>query len=753
MRPSTESTPALQGREETETARPDAFMRYCGTAILVLLVLGGTPGRSEVVSNAVYRLQVENGAGGLTLALHDQQMGLDVADAVTYQAQRTVTEGAMLYRELKAISVTAKDDTLTIRGSLAGLDLEQRFHLPADQPYLEETITLTSSSSEVIRLEEFEVGFLRRFASRPGQVLVNLQGDRVVALPFRRRPTDREGQLHDYSFKQFLTEAGEVLRFNADEDWEEEADFPGHLPSRHRSSEGWAWTHTNATFCVFKFNQDAVEFSVISPVLGAKGVSLRFGGACMVDGLPACLLEIPPGRSIRLGLNRYQTVTGNYLPGLYALRSFLDECGCRFPTNYNPAVHWNELYDNQFYTVGTPGKPAGHVDNTRALLYTAAMMEAEAAKARDYSCEALYMDPGWDSNFGTLLWGEKWLGPRPDFIRRIHRDYGLGVSLHCALAAWMSDPLYCTNNPGVASYPESTFRQDAAGKTLTNSICIGSRQYLDLALNRMLENCADGVGFLMLDGDWYQGGCWNHDHGHPVPFRQEDQIAAIADLAQRIHAKYPAVVIEMHDPIAGGNAVRRTPVYYRYGLPGSFDDNWGFELMWQPMKDLRTGAARSLYYYNLGCNVPAYLHVDLRGDNEHALVLWWYASTCRHLGIGGTHPNPLIADLQMREMKRYRQWERFFKRGEFYGLNEEIHLHVLPAENAFVATVFNLSNEPRRLRGDFDLRLAKGLDLDRFYTRSGIWGDFDKKGLFKVRVDLPPWSVQVEEFRALPVTK
>jgi hypothetical protein len=403
--------------------------------------------------------------------------------------------------------------------------------------------------------------------------------------------------------------------------------------------------------------------------------------------------------------------------------------------------------------VGTPGKPAGNLDDTRAVLYTRAIIETEAAKARDYSCQALYLDPGWDSNFGTFIWGEKWLGPRQDFIRRIRSDYGLGVSLHCPLASWMSNPVFQTNNPGVSSYPPSSFRKDAGGRIITNSICTGSRQYLDLALNRMLDHCADGVGFLMFDGDWYQGGCWNRDHGHPVPYRMEDHVEAVAALAQRVHAAYPGVLIEMHDPVGGGSPARFAPVYYKYGLPGSFDENWGFELMWQPMHDLRTGAARALFYYNLGCNVPAYLHVDLRDDNEHALVLWWYASTCRHLGIGGTHHNPIVADLQMREMKRYHEWERFFKRGEFYGISEEIHLHVLPQEGAFVVNVFNLSSETRVLSGEFDLRQATGLNLNRYYTRSGNWGDFDKAGVFKVKLEMPPWSAQVGQFRAVSGTE
>jgi len=728
-------------------------MQHCGKVALALLMLGARPALGETLTNTAYRLEVTNGPSGLTLALRDQRMGMAVADGLIYRAQRTVAEGALLSRELKSCSVAVTGDELTIRGKLAGLDLEQRFTLPAGKPCLEEQITLVNGTSEAIRLEEFEAGFRRRVASMTGRVLAGLTEDRIVALPFRKRPTDAEGELHDYTLNQLLTQPGGAQRVNMEESWQADRGISGYVPSRHRSAEGWAWTHRDSSLCVFKFSQDLLEFSALSTVVEPDGVSLRFGGACMVDGLPSRLLAIPPGRSVVLGLNRYQTVSGDYVEGLYAMREFLDERGCRFPADYNPPAQWNELYDSPFWDVDTPGKPDGNIDDTRAVLYTKALMETEAAKARDYSCESLYLDPGWDSNFGTLIWGEKWLGPRREFVDRMKKEYGLGLSLHCPLASWMSHPVMRTNNPGVRAYPETSFRKDAEGKILTNSICCGSRQYLDLALRRMLESCADGVGFLMFDGDWYQGGCWNRDHGHPVPYREEDQVEAVSGLAQGVHAKYPRVLIEMHDPIGSGSPAKFTPVYYKYGLPGGFDENWGFELMWRPMHDLRAGAAKALYYYNLGCNVPAYLHVDLRDDNDHALVLWWYASTCRHLGIGGTHPNPFVAELHRREMKRYREWERFFKRGEFFGISEEIHLHVLPKENAFVANLFNLSSETRVIRGEFDLRRAKGLDLNRYYIGASRWGGFKKEGKFTVSLEMPPWSAEVGAFHAIEETR
>ena len=99
-------------------------------------------------------------------------------------------------------------------------------------------------------------------------------------------------------------------------------------------------------------------------------------------------------------------------------------------------------------------------------------------------------------------------------------------------------------------------------------------------------------------------------------------------------------------------------------------------------------------------------------------------------------------------MRRYGELERFYKSGEFFGMHEEAHVHVLPAENAFVVNLFNLSDESRVIQGS--LRVAEmGLDPDRWYvTPKG--GRFDARdGTFNVQRRLPPWSAEVMEVRSL----
>ena len=165
--------------------------------------------------------------------------------------------------------------------------------------------------------------------------------------------------------------------------------------------------------------------------------------------------------------------------------------------------------------------------------------------------------------------------------------------------------------------------------------------------------------------------------------------------------------------------------------------------MWNPIEDLRSGRAQGLYYYNLGCNIPVYLHIDLRDDNEHCTVLWWFASTCRHLGIGGTHPDPPIAERQKLAMARYRRLDRFYKRGEFVGVSEEIHVHVMPGEQSCVVNIFNLNDAPRRIEGGIEVSKL-GLDPDRWYTRSDRQASLGG-GRLNVNAQLPSWGHQLIE--------
>ena len=564
------------------------------------------------LSNAAFHLTVTLGAE-VQVGLRDVTAAAPLAEgAYIYRATRRVPEGVLQVTGLPDARCTATPERLLIEGRLAGLDLAHEFWLPASRPLLEERLRLTNTTSEPIRLSAFAFGFQRPIADQVGGLLPERADDRLVAIPFRHRATDPAEMDMDLGLADLLARLGRAPRVNFDR-------FQvGYVPAPVWASDGWAWTSAGRTLGIFKFNQAALEFSILELEVAA-GVALRFGGAGQLEGQPEALAVIAPGQTVALGVTRLVSLPGGHVAASYAFRSWLDEQGCRFPAAYNPPVHWNELYDNPEWSTGTPGQPP-QPRRTRPLTYSKALILEEAAKAQAYGCQALYLDPGWDIEFGSLIWANEWLGELPAFVAEVRQRYGLSVSLHCPLAAWSS-----VDGSGTHLWPAEAQRMTADGRLMPGALCLAARQYHDEAARRMLALCAGGVQFLMFDGNAWPGECWNPDHGHAVPLTYAEHCRANMRLAARIHAEYPRVLIEMHDPIMAGMRMRYTPVYYGYGLPGSYDDNWGLELMWQPLEDIRLGRARALYYYNLACNVPLYLHVDLRGDNEHSLVLWWYA--------------------------------------------------------------------------------------------------------------------------------
>jgi hypothetical protein len=674
-----------------------------------------------------------------------RKQGWLICDAPYHlRVTKRVPEGILECTKPADCRVAEEGDALVLTVQLAGLSVRVQFSLPAGQSYLEERLCLSNDGDEPLSIEAFEAGFQHRFTDERFHILPDSGHDVFVPIPLRTRADSVPGECLDVTFADLLRKwGGEQLGLDP---------FPqAYRPSPHRYSDAWAWTHGPSTLGIYKFNQEAIEHSVLSLASCPDHGTLRFGGAVVTGDEPDRVVQIAPGARLEFGVTRYEVFDGHYVSAYYGYRRFLDAQGCRFPADFNPPVHWNEIYDNAEWFL-SPGQPCER-PLTRPVTYTKAHMEAEAVKARDYGCEALYMDPGWDTEFGTFLWGEEWLGPRKAFVDDMREKYGLQVSLHCPVAPWTS-----IEKRGVHAWPKESRRMDREGKVIEDSICLGSSAYRDLAVKRLVEHCDDGVTFIMFDGTWWIGTCYDPNHGHPVPYTREDHCRANLDLAQRVHAAHPECVIEMHDMISGGSHIRYTPVYYKYGLPQSYDENWGFELMWNTLDDVMSGRASCLFYYNLGCNVPSYLHIDLRDDNAHCLVLWWFASTNRHLGIGGTHPDPMIAEAQKRAMKHYRELKEYYAHGMFYGMEhvgitepakpEEFHLHVLPDKRSLVVNVFNLSDTPRRMTAGVSMETL-GLPRDAWYHIPKGCGINLATGWFHVDRYVPAWGAFVAEMQAI----
>ena len=321
----------------------------------------------NIMENSAYRLALDVTSRGLHAVLEDKRSGLRLADGpMVYRTDATGHENPAALFQLVNPAVSAEGHRLIIRGTLAGLRVEHAFVLPPDKPVMDETLRLTNPSASVVSLADFECGFTRILKDESGSIPADLAGDRWVAVPHRKRAEDPKEKFLDFSASDMSDKPGFEAHPDAVQD-------PHYRPSRHRYSDGWAWTHGNAALGVYKYSQEAMLYSVLSTAKTNGWTLLRFGGTAMIMGEPAVLTRLRPGQTADLGLTRYETFEGGWREAMYGFRRFLDERGCRFPASYDPPVHWEQLYDME-----------GAWDH-RAEQYTKAAIEREAQKGVDRS--------------------------------------------------------------------------------------------------------------------------------------------------------------------------------------------------------------------------------------------------------------------------------------------------------------------------------------------------------------------------------
>jgi hypothetical protein len=663
------------------------------------------------LSNAAFRLTLSPREGLANTRLVHTPSGLALSDGdYSYSFARPV------FRESQ-ISEGADGSTLVRMGAavLDGqLHIQQEFRIAGNAPWVEEQITLTNQTSAPLDLASGRCGFVLPLKLSGNQVAGDWARFKFIAAPFRRVPLGHRTQYNDFPLREILTE-----QFSS-QLWTLETTVTSAY-----AAEGWVLTDGKQGFLLTKYSQRGMEWSILDrvPLPGAE-VGLRWGGFGIYRGNPEHGAWLAPGKSHTFGVTRLTAFTGGLLEGYYTFREEMAARGHGYPKGFNPPVHWNELYDNKLWWLPYPKQDDAEM---RKKYYTLADMKAEAAKAKAIGCESLYLDPGWDTNFASKIWDEKRLGTFKSFTEMLRRDYGLKCSLHTPLTGWC--------NP--SSYPVEMYRMDRYGHRLTwdparghlaSPLCGASRQYQEESARRFKALARDGAAYFMFDGTMYHGECWDPQHGHPVPARLEEHVQGLCRLARMVHEEYPEVLIEMHDPVLGGYPAHAAPIYYGHGRAPEgeqyaqalgFDSVWAFELMWMPMEDLLSGRAIALYYYNLAYDLPLYIHIDLRTDNRNALVFWWNASTCRHLGIGGTHKDPVVRKAQKEAMATYRRLEQFFKAGKFYGLDETVHVHTHPTDQAAVINCFNLEDAPVEREVEL-LPERVGLDPRRSYKVEGV---------------------------------
>ena len=603
-----------------------------------------------------------------------------------------------------------------------------------------ETIQISNQGIQNLRFTAVDLGYL-----------FPLQNQTLYAIPFT---VQQDGMRHIYSsdilknghyralINDDLPDPNEKVYGNSVYSDNSHPEPPLWEEDRLRS-EAWFWGGDDGGLLVAKYNNQNIEYSIAEP-MGEKHEFLRLGGVgfCLF-GEPADAVDLPVRETFTYGKTFYIPCE-SFEKAAAAYRQLLDDHGHGFPEDYRPKIHWNELYD------------IGWFHSNRSLLkenYTLSKLLQEAQKAKECGCDALYLDPGWEYAEGLTFFDHHRLGQQKDFVKILKEQYGLDLSIRCILRTYINywpshlDVLHREGGIQAACMvPTGTIPNEQ----LLYEQCLCNPVFLEEKARRIGKLVEDGATWIMLDEMDWRGPCYEKAHGHKVPSTAAEHADAVYDLAKRVKTKYQ-IPVEVHDPVWPWHSSVYTPVYYRqgFGAEGSYSENWGFEFMWECIHDLQSGKALSLYYYNLGCNIPLYLHINMAADNDQCLFFWWAASTVRHLGIGGKECHssviPTNRHFEVNFEKRYASYKEcmekycklraYYQRGIFCGIHEYAHLHVLKEAKGGVLDLFNCTDATKVCTAEIDAELLGGEGL-QVVGANVVW----ENGILRVIQEIPAFS-------------
>lgn len=308
----------------------------------------------------------------------------------------------------------------------------------------------------------------------------------------------------------------------------------------------------------------------------------------------------------------------------------------------------------------------------------------------------LHLDPGWETVWGSNIWNDQAMGDAAEFVLEAERH---GLEVGCWTSVHTTDPevhkgSYAIGQSGEQYFAEDfTFLNPAAERLW--GVCLASA-WRQTTLDRLSRLGRAGVRFLnsdFHDWPWSGEGCRSNEHLHSRPITRAQWAESLNGLYEDLHRACPDMVIELHDHVESGEY--RTPAWYLYDRPFSYDEKWAYEFMWKTYEDLMERKLFALYHLRLAEPIPLYLHINASSDNENALAFWYVASCVTHIGVGAImKAGDAQRNAYARAFEQYNARFDAFALGEFYGIDELTHVHVSLDRKSAVLLAFNLDDQP-----------------------------------------------------------
>ncbi len=602
-------------------------------------------------------------------------------------------------------------------GGPVRLNIRHRFYIPENEDFLEERIMLRNKGRINIVLRGYRFGFRKKLQmpKRYGGPGIDVEDYRIVALPFRLTP---DGTKYDYQLDDLYQGRYQTAQFF------NPARLVQEVVDKGRSrSEGWAWTDGENGLLIVKYNPTNIEYSMLDTERRDGETYLSFGGASpSLYNEPVEVRNLRANAEVGFGITKYHFYEGLWRRGAYIFREYMDSFGHSRPEDYSPILLWDSEYE-----IGRHGSDPDQL----AANYSLEALESEARNAQEMGCEAIFLGPGWETSEGNTIWDSDRLGEVEQFVARMRDEYGLKVGFKAIGRSYSDDfrGMYRRRPDGsigfYAPYHNKPFYEP----------CYCTPKYQQIKMGRIGKLMDAGMSFVSFDEFDWRGSCGDTSHGHPTPTTPNLHSIAVADIVRGVREKFPQVNISMHDPVWPWG-IRYLPAYYLHGLGESFDELWGFDFTWNALDDLLSGKALSLFYYNLAYDIPLHLNISMENDNDNCLAFWWYASTVRHLGIGGRKGNNIRFAAYKAAVQEYKALKCMYTQGTFYALDELTHLHADIESGRAVVNAFNLTD--KAMSRTVEIRLPE----IGFFEEMEVQGaDHEVQGSKLVlNLEIPPFS-------------
>lgn len=310
-----------------------------------------------IVGNAAFEIAISKTLGPTSLV--DRRGRFVLAD----QPYSYAPLGEEVPHVVKAVSIERQDSgalKVALRIHTSPANIVHRLVFPADLPSFAETfeVKVPGTANEPVDLSGLRCGWVRTVAER-GRLLPPLGSTVLIPVPWRR-DTWGGDELLDLTIPEAIWKSG----------WYRDSGSPARLRVPQHGSEGWLWQRSNSGTLIVKLNEEFMEWSLVDRVCRDGAIFLRFGGCGAWHGDPQSWSSIPPTSTVHTGWTHYIAYSGDWKEGFYTFRHFMERHGHGCPPEFDPPVHWNELYDNPLWW--GPDTPellsiAGRIDERQTL--------------------------------------------------------------------------------------------------------------------------------------------------------------------------------------------------------------------------------------------------------------------------------------------------------------------------------------------------------------------------------------------------